>query len=807
MKSYTMTAVFAAIVPFVFCGAATEGPIGLMPVKNMPAARHETLNLVEGGKLNFAIVGRFKEERDFRGPEGQKLDKFDRNSLKRAADTLVWAFDGAFGVKPDVLEEDDPKLGSYKYIIALGSTRLSSELGLVPERLPREGFEIKSCSKGVAIAGMDGFRIPGFYDRFNWRSRRINCNGTLWGAIDFAERFLGSRKFSLQHGEDYFYTPSLSSLSISPIHYSDHPRQHFRAGNAQEGWRVGTSTDFFGGEAPGPFDMAKAHPDEIEKIFYRDTMGRLWYDPHTYGKNFFDVTGTRLAEVLVEDFEKYYAQDGRGTYWKDAWCPSTRYMWFGQCDRRVKFSEEVEQKYRRENPRPDCDRYSELYGQFYLRLANLVKERFPDKRLVLMAYSNYLRAPRTVKRYPDNVQMMVCIGSPALAASSVYMSDVIECYEEWNAITSHKVVPYLYNLCYNVDGGPVPMLMQGLFMGDFLKKTAPYTDELGIYYPCFGKFGRTDPLAAYLMYRASWNPDFDAIAGARDYMVSLLGEAAGNEIAVFIERLKSLWIERYIPEVDVGPYVRRLTRCIPQLQHEAFYLKMFTPDVLEELENSLKKAEKLVAGNARGERVFKAFAAPMRKTFATARAYHSIKVINVEIGREQSRLPDFKKAYLDDGTKVVNPDARMSWSEKGLTLTVVSPQPYKLGREIWDGDCIEFFLATGDSKPINLYQFAVGANGKMEDFHTSMDPPRPRDMDWAAAGLVANVTRSEKEWKLDFFLPWSAIYDGAPKAGDVWRMNLISNRTSPSEYSSLAPTLNNNFRWNFYTRLKFKDGK
>ena len=277
----TAGVIVASIFPLLFGASAPQEAIGLLPVKNMPAMRHETLKLVEGGKLNFAIVGRFKDERDFRGPEGQKLDKFDRNVLKRAADTLVWAFDGAFGVKPDVLEEDDPKLGAYKYIIALGSTRLSAELGLVPERLPCEGFEIKSCSKGVAIAGMDGFRIPGFYDRFNWRSRRINCNGTLWGAIDFAERFLGSRKFSLQHGEDYFYTPSLSSLSISPIHYSDHPRQHFRAGNAMEGWRVGTSTDFFGGEAPGPFDMAKAHPDEIEKIFYRDTMGRLWYDPQT----------------------------------------------------------------------------------------------------------------------------------------------------------------------------------------------------------------------------------------------------------------------------------------------------------------------------------------------------------------------------------------------------------------------------------------------------------------------------------------------------------------------------------------------
>ena len=779
--------------------------LGLLPVEMEPVARHEPLRLAEGGRLNFAIVGPFKAERDFRGPEGQSLKQFGRDSLKRAADTLVWAFNGCFGAKPEVLEEDDPKASSYRYVVALGKTRLAAELGVVPDRLPREGFEIKTCEKGVVIAGMDGFAIPGFYDVFNWRSHRINCNGTEWGAADFVERFLGCRKFSLLNGDDYMVTPRRSTLIMSPAHYSDHPRQHFRAGRTTEGWRVGTSTDFFGGEAPSPFDLAKAHPDMIEDIFYRDATGRLWQNPEVYGKNFLDVTNPKLAEILVGDFEKYYAQNGRGTYWKDAWCPSTRYMWFGQCDRRVKFSDDVLEKYRREDPRPDCDRYSELYGHFYLYLAKLAKERFPDRRLVLMAYSNYLRAPRTTGRFPDNVQIMACIGTPALAASDVYMNDVYECYDEWNALTSHKVVPYLYNLCYGANGGPVPMLMQGLFMGEFLKKIAPHTDELGIYYPCFGRFAKADPLAAYLMFRSAWNPDFDALAGARDYATGLLGVEAGAKLADFVARLRALWVERYIPEVDNGPYVRRHTRCIPQLQHEAIYVKMLSPDVLDELESRLAAVEKLVAGDAKRAKIFAQFAGPMRKTFADARAYQSIKVADVDVGCSPTRLPDFKKAYVDDGSKVVNPDAKMSWSDEGLSLSVVSPAPYKLGKDIWDSDSFELFIAPGDDKPVNLYQFAVAANGKYEDFHSQIDPPRPNDMDWKAAGLKVDVKRGEKEWRLDLFLPWSALYDAAPKPGDVWRMNLISNRTSPQEYSSIAPTLNNNFRWNFYTRIHFKD--
>ena len=137
---------------------------------------------------------------------------------------------------------------------------------------------------------------------------------------------------------------------------------------------------------------------------------------------------------------------------------------------------------------------------------------------------------------------------------------------------------------------------------------------------------------------------------------------------------------------------------------------MLTDEVIAELEAKIVAAERLVAGDKRRERILSEFAKPMRRTFTTARAYHAIKVVDVEIGSEPTRLPDFKKAYLDDGTKVVNPDARMSWDEKGLKLSIVSPAPYKLGKDIWDSDCIELFLATGDSKPLNLYQFAVAAN-------------------------------------------------------------------------------------------------
>lgn len=782
--------------------ATCEVP-GLSPVERLECADHPPVGLVSLGLCRFAIVGDFAAERAVRGPEGQTLAKMKRDSLGRAAAILADAFEKCTGSRPCVLEAGDPRVAEYPAVIALGKTRWSKELGIDPDRLPREGFEVRTFPGGVVLAGMDGFSIPGFYDVFNWRCGRLTCNGTEQAAADFVERFLGYRRYSLWLGNDYEVAPKRDALSLPPLAYRDHPRQLFRAGHPNEGWRTATSTDWFGGEAPSPFDLAKAHPDKFETIFYRDGQGHLWQDPKVYGKNFLDVTNPELAKILVDDFRKYYAQNGTGTYWKSTWAPSSRYMWFGQCDRRVKIDNERARAHPRKDPYPTSDRYSEIYGHFYKHLSALAKEAFPDRRLVLMAYSNYLRAPRTTGAFPDNVQIMACIGTPALARSDSYMKDVLGCYCEWNALCAHKVVPYLYFLNYSADGGPIPMLMHGMFMGEFLKKTESHTDK-GLYYPCFGHMGRKFPLAAHLTYRSAWNPDYDALAGARDYLENLFGPAA-PPLVKFVERIRELWIERYIPAFAGGPYSGRNMRGIPQLQYDAFYTRMLTSSAVVELEALLAEAETLTRGDGRRMRLFKTFAEPYRKTFANAEAYRSIHVKSFGVGRSPTRLPPFHKAYLDDGKKVVSPDADMHWSDKGLTLSVRSPAPFKKGTHLWDADSFELFVAPGDEKPVNLYQFVFAANGQTEDIHEQLDPPRPGDPEWKAAGARCDVKSGEDAWTAELFIPWTAFYDAPPKAGDVWRMNLVSNRTTPAEYSSIAPTLNNNRTWSFYARVVFKE--
>ncbi|MFA7173868.1 MAG: DUF4838 domain-containing protein [Kiritimatiellia bacterium] len=807
IKSSSLKSVILLLAALTFALSAQPQLVennALPPVETLKAESHAPLKLVENNEIRFAIVGGFKAEADVRGPEEQTLRKFSRDSVKRAANALAECFQKCTGMKPAVLEADDPKAANYPYVISVGKTKWSEALGMKPDKLPREGFEVRTFEKGVAIAGMDGFSIPGFYDLYNWRCSRFTCNGTEWGAVDFCERFLGFRQFATSKDGLWDVTPACADLTLAPCAYKDHPRYLFRSGYAGENARAATSTDFFGGEAPHPYDLAKAHPDRIEDMFFRDSLGTLWYDPQVYSKNYFDITDTKLADILVDDFKQYYAQNGTGTYWKASHAPSTRYLWFGQCDRGMKMDTPRAKQHLRENA-IDCDVTSELVGHFNSHLAQRVAAELPGKTLVLMAYSTYLKAPRTIEKFPDNVQILACIGTPALVRSEAYMREVEQVYADWNALCApdKKCVPYLYLLNYSENGGPVPQLMTGVFAGEFFKRVKNRTAE-GLSYPCIGRFSTKNILAAYLTYRCHWNPDYDVRAGIRDYMTALFGTEAGAHLSRFCDQLVERWTKHYIPAVASDPYLGERLRSIPYMMFTRFYTETLTEEVVKRLNAELDAAEKALENDPERKVRFAEFAQPYRKTFADALGFQRIVYPDFKIGRKPTSVPVFKQAFVGDEPQGPVPTAELCWSDEGLTLDFHSPSPFKDGKHIFDGDSVELFFAPGED-PANLYQFAVGSNGIFEDYHKQIDQPRKMDHDWKCRGFVCKTEHTDTGWKARLFIPWTGLFDAPPRKGDIWKVNIISNRTSPAETTSLSPTLNNN-RWNdLYGKMRFND--
>jgi len=779
----------------------------LPPVGRLQVRDHAPLKLVENGNCQFAIVADFKAEAAFRGPENRTLMKFNRDSIRRGAIALRRFFKETTGTEPAMLDVSDKKTGAFNYVIALGKTPYSEALGLKPETYPREGFEVRTFEKGVVIVGMDGFTIPGVFDIFSWHSARQRCNGTENGAMDFAERFLGVRTYSRLDDGLWNVRPKISALTVTPIAYRDYPRFNLR-GNPAFNWRLGASTDIFCTEAPNPFDFAKAHPDKLKDLFYRDADGVLWQSDTVYGANYFDVTNPKLAETLVDDWKRYYAQNGTNTYWGECWSPSSRCVFFGQVDAYRVLNNDRAKPY----VDPDAPQdMSDVYTAFHTDLANRVAKEFPGKRIVLMAYMNFLNPPKKFDKLPDNVQMLVCNGSPLFSRCPAYRDFLFDTLDSWTARTTFKPSLYVYDAGFANDAVLV-QTMRGYFDGEFFRMIRDRIDNEFLF-PCFSSLTEKYTWCYYPSCLAMWNPDTDVDAVLEEYYRLMFGEKAGVRLRNFTYRILDRWIGSYVREAE------NVRGSIPGPDYRILYTKTFPESVVKELLAELDTVEAMLPEGSPERRRFDKFANPYRGIFPDVIAYQHISFPDITVARrtapvvidgkpdeaawKKSTVPPFQRSFAGGKARSPTPTVHILWDNHGLYLSIESPAPIKVAEDMWKGDSVELFFTRGDSSP-HLYQFVLAASGAYEDYYKQLDPPRIQDPNWKAEGATYVAKCGEGGWRGECFVPWSAIQERAPKTGDVWKMNIISSRALPVwEDQSVSPTLQNNRRVEMYSKMVF----
>lgn len=528
----------------------------LSRVEFLETPKHEAVRLVESGRLRFAIVAALKDEDAFQGPGGLPLHN-GQKSVARAVKLLRDGFRKACGQTPAVLEPDDPDIARWPLLILVGKSPLTDALDMDPYALSREGFEVRTFEHGVAIAGMDGFRVPGLYGPYDFRSPRVTCNGTLWAAQDFLERFLGQRHYYDGEGESI---PRLhADFSVRPVAYRDAP-QYWCRGYSLGGhpaFRSASSSRFFGGESPHPFAMIKAFPDMTNELFVTDAKGVLQCDPKEYGRNFFDITNPKFAETLAGAFRRYYASGGaENQLWGGTYIPNGEWCWFGQCDRGGEIRNPrtdalIETNTDKDNHLtatnyPASARMSSVYAEFFDRFGRLMEEAAPGVKVSCEVYSDYMFPPtKWDQPLPKNVRIMVCYGTPPLVINDGFRAAYRRVYEGWGKLAADKVVPYIYSAGWSFGAG-IQLSLQGWYMGDFLREYADVIDNRRAY-ACLCGWTKDYFYAMTLCARAMWDPSFDKAAVMDEMWTRLYPPAAAKPLKAFHDAVVETWETKTMP--------------------------------------------------------------------------------------------------------------------------------------------------------------------------------------------------------------------------------------------------------------------
>ena len=795
----------------------------LNPVKFKPVENQPPLELVQDGKLNFAIVFDMSSEKNVSAC---------RQSIHQAVEALKDAFKRSSGQTPPVIDANSADIKKYRYLIAVGKSKITDELGMKPLQLPPEGFEVKTFPGGVAIAGYDGSMINNSYK--NLDSDRYRFNGTANGAYDFIERIIGLRFYYPGIGT---YVPVIKNLVVEPVSYADAPeykdRFNWAASSAlnkdwpwpkvsndsrfvEASWRMAIATRYSPSHSPRPELMGKTFPDKLDTIFYRDPSGHLYYTPVTHMGNLYDVSNPDFAGILIECYKKFYATDGKWrSPWLDWYPPNSEYVLFGQTDTTGVIIQNSRTNGLVFPQQGNNGVMSDVYARFHIELAEMLKKELPDKKLGVIFYESYTMPPVKIRNFPDNIRGTLCTGVPAYMKSNVYQQYLTKIFKEWAEILHRPVGAWSYGISNNFTRA-----LQGRYMRDYLQLLSPYLWRDNVYLDAEG-MNWNFYYSYYLEHRSLWNPEFNIDAAMDEHWKLLYGPAAPY-LKQFYDMIRDRWEKYYIPElnaeIEKGNSVGSLGT--EQWNISRLYLKTYPPAVINDLENLLKQAEKaVVSGSIESERVL-FFVRPWAAEFTSARAYGALDIpiykvkhlegtITIDGKLDETAWKNAAVMNIQDargrGSKLESsPEMRLLWSDEGLYIACkMSGKGTAKAGDLWNSDNLEIFLSPGMEK--NEYcQVAVSAAG---DFHSGLRRLKPFpaafDNKWRCAGLQHKENIDGDNWTMEMFIPFKGLDVNEPVTHKCWFGNFITNNVAFKDYGAFCMTMGNNHNTDLFGMLKF----
>ena len=746
----------------------------LTPIIEKATPSGRPMVFIADGECNFTI----------------EYDKTNEQASK-AADLLKACFEKTVGTRPET--------GRYKIEIVQSADPLE------------QSVSVKTTPEGVLLSGNSWF-----------------------AAIDFAERFLGVRWYF--PGETGTIYPRIAALTIKPVAYDDYPwfegsrgDQYYPYASVMNEkcraywepycgkltpqsisaftslWRSGGRGVGTGSHSPRPEVIARAHPDKLKTIFYTSPYGKFWHNPNGHVGNYFNVLNLEFADILVEDWKAFYdskGKDDRGSY-KDSHGPA--FCSFGCCDTLLPISEVrtdpiVKKLGLVRDSDLERDPYAgmcNIYGRFYQYLGNKLKSVMPDKKLFLLIYYNSKYASLD-SRYtmPDNIELNVCDGRlPGKTRNPGEMEKSVRLFREWYEASGNRPVMKAWLYAARFDRFGRAVIPE--FVGDVPKVLGKYLSRKGgVFYDYDGAHDLWHYFySVYANYRSQWNPDFDVDDGIAEMMTDLFGKEAGGWMARFHKGVKDAYVKYMASQGS-----------------EAVSSATMPKALVDELENDLAEAKKLLKKDSVEMRRFNLIADFWPKAFETQRAMSDYEppvyeVRRYETGMDWSGVRSVPMVDFKSGEKQkITSSLKLAWDENGLHGLFVAPYAPQANAklDLWGNDSVEILLTPGLKKE-QIYQFACDCLDRGFSQKQRLLPiPQPPDASYRGEGFAHKARIDQEGWSVEFVLPWSLFEEGAPKAYDQWNGNFVRNKYAvPAEVVSSSFTLGKHANTPMFGVLRF----
>ncbi len=465
------------------------------------------------------------------------IGKLAPSVVKAAANDLINYLNKSTGAKLPLSHDGRT---NNKASIIIGDCTASRKAGINTDKLPPEGFVIKTIGKNLYIVGRD---TKGSADSDHWYN--APQAGTWNGVSTFLQKYLNIRWF--MPGDEGEYVPEIKDLTLNDINISDAPKMDYRRMaylwwkglNSERindiklwkrrnlnGWSIIWRGWHIWLQRMPAKKYFKQHPDWFAKVNGR----RLEYSPH----------GAQLCTTnpgALDEFAKNILNDKTLPKATFSLSPNDG---GNHCECKKCRALDVETL-------PDGHPVlTDRYVTYCNEVAKRVLKKDPDKIFAFYAYSFYSNPPRKTKLNPK-VKVMHVLND----VSVLYYSPAVrKMYIEKKLIPWKKAVGELY--FYTHPDGMGNMALP-VFHKTVIKNLFNDLKKVGITgismnnSTCFEASG----LNNYLYEKMAWNPNTDIDMVYEDALEKCYGKKAAPYVKLYFDTVEAA-IAKYADSIKIN---------------------------------------------------------------------------------------------------------------------------------------------------------------------------------------------------------------------------------------------------------------
>ncbi|MCM8816578.1 MAG: DUF4838 domain-containing protein [Candidatus Omnitrophica bacterium] len=422
----------------------------------------------------------------------------------------------------------------FKFHIVLGQNNLSKKFGISTDDLKNDGYVLKKSKNLIFICGRDTNVNPNTH-----HTRWLGSTGTLYGTYRLLE-ILGVRWFYPDERLDIVPT-SESLYLVDDFEIKQNPYFRMRLcwgldtnwtrkigyGGDIDAWASGHS---FWGTRSGT-NWWNLYKDTNPEYFSINKEGKIY--PHIA----FPHEG--VIDRIVEQAQDYFKK-GRNYF---GVCPNDYFMEICSCS---KCQSMVSYE------RKESGHYSNYVADAVVKVAEKLKQIYPDRYIVYLAYEKYTLPPTSIKKLPENVVSLIAFSTLGRLKDKIDFKDntVIDekkynLIEDWQKLNPNKIYLLEY---YTFGDSFIPVFIPRLISQHIKKikdlsekENAPKIDGIGIFVDNAHKENFWwYCINHYITAKMLWDPEFDVDEILKDFYDKFFGPASETMKSMF-EYIENLY--------------------------------------------------------------------------------------------------------------------------------------------------------------------------------------------------------------------------------------------------------------------------